>query len=59
LSKLTHKWKGLWPENCIIDYHWGGLMRKGGLRPPTLKWVKSELSEDSPEYKIIQDRIKR
>jgi len=59
LSKLTHKWKGFWPESCIIDYHWGGLLRKGDLRPAVLKWIKLELSEDNPKYKILQDRIKR
>jgi len=34
-------------------------LRKGILRPPVLSWAKSELSEGSPIYKILQDQIER
>ena len=62
LAKLTHKWKSLWPETGIVNYHAGGLMRKGALRPAVLKKVKPELlKDDSTEarmlYDLIQDKI--
>jgi hypothetical protein len=62
LAELTHKWKALWPEERIVNYHTGGLMRKGALRPDTLKWIKPELlSDNSVEaqkfYALIEGKI--
>jgi len=59
LKKLKSKWRILWPETNIIDYPPRGLLRKGILQPPTLRWAKSELSEDDLEYKILQNQIKK
>ncbi len=58
LKEMKSNWKILWPETNIIDYQPRGLLRKGILRPPTLRWAKSELSEDSNEYKILENQIR-
>lgn len=62
LARLTHKWKIIWPENRIVNYHDGGLMRKGALRPEVLKWMKPELLADNSTeskllHELIQDKI--
>lgn len=62
VAKLAHKWKALWPKSCIADYHWGGLMRKGHLRPAVLRWIKPELLKSTSIeakmlYALIQGKI--
>ncbi len=57
LKEMKTDWRILWPEINIINYPPRGLIRKGILEPPALRWAKSELSEDSMEYKILEDRI--
>jgi len=52
-------WQILWPETIIIDCDDRGILRKGILEPPVLRWALSELSQDNPEYKILQNQIKR
>jgi len=59
LKDLASKWRILWPEENIFDYPSVGLMKKGMLQPRVLRWAKSELSEDSPEYEILQDGIEK
>ena len=59
LKDLASKWRILWPEENIFNYPAVGLMKKGILQPQVLSWAKSELSEDSPEYKILQNQIER
>ena len=59
IKNLSDKWRILWPEENIFEYNSIGLMRKGILRPPVLRWAKSNLSEDSLEYKSLQDQIQR
>jgi len=59
LKDLAPKWRILWPEENIFDYPAVGLMRKGILQPQALKWAKSELPKNSPEYKILQDQIEK
>jgi len=52
----------IWPEKKIIDTPPTGLLIKGRLKPPILRWVKKELNSDTSEEgreikKIIEDRI--
>lgn len=58
LKEMNSKWRILWPKFNIIDYPPRGLLRKGILQPPALRWAKSELSEDSKEYEILENQIK-
>ena len=62
ISRLREKktdWKILWPEENMVDYSPIGLLRKGALEPTVLRWAKSKLTENSREYKILEDQVKR
>ncbi len=59
IGKLGSKWRIFWPEKNIFEYHAVGLLKKGILQPQVLRWAKSELSEDSLEYGVLQDQIAR
>lgn len=37
------KWRVLWTESTIIDYHPGGLMAQGRLRLEVVKWALGDL----------------
>lgn len=43
LKELKGKWRILWSESTIIDYNPTGLMSKGELFLPTVKWTMQEL----------------
>jgi len=58
LKEMKTHWRILWPEINIIDYPPRGLLKKGILEPPALKWVKSQLPKNSREYKILEDQIR-
>ncbi len=58
LKEMKSDWKILWPEINIIEYPPRGLIRKGILEPPALRRAKSELSKDSFEYGILEERIR-
>ena len=59
LKEMKSDWRILWPEKNIITYAPVGIMRKGILEPQVLRWAKSELQEDSKEYKILENQIKK
>lgn len=43
LYKLKPKWKVLWSEIPVFDYHAGGLMHKARFRPDVVKWALLDL----------------
>lgn len=42
-GQLKSKWRVLWSETPIIDYQGGGLMARGKLHSPVVKWALEDL----------------
>jgi len=47
LKELKSKWRILWPKSAIIGYEAGGIMKKGRLWMPIVKWALGDLVNEA------------
>jgi hypothetical protein len=43
VANMKGRWRILWAKSAVIDYHGGGIMRKGQPALPVVKWALLEL----------------
>ncbi len=43
VATMKGRWRILWAKSAVIDYQAGGIMRKGQLWLPVVKWALSDL----------------